>query len=275
MSSQPSSGIRRWEGATDKVYLMGTCLVDSFYPDAGMDAIRLLQQLGIEVIFPQNQTCCGQPPWNSGYEEEARKVARQQLAAFAEPIPVLVMMGSCAGMVHLEYPTLFAGQPEQAEAEALAARTFEWSEFLVDVLKVEFDAKDNGQANDQPTRVALHVSCSSRRGMGIASQHESLIERLPNVELVLPERATECCGFGGTFAVKQGDISAAMADDKARAMAATGAAVLTSADCGCLMNIGGTLDVLAQRGDVAALPYRHIASLVTELGGKPRRGDQS
>ncbi len=261
---------RSYPDVPSRIYLMGTCLVDSFYPEAGMDAIEFFRQQGIEVIFPQAQTCCGQPAWNSGFEDEARAVALTQLAAFEADIPVVVMMGSCTGMMVHEYPVMFANTPHQAQAKALAERTFEFSEFLINVLDVQFEnigntnylAADGDSVQDSVQKVALHTSCSTRRGMGLAAEHMALATRLPDVHVVEPERVTECCGFGGTFAVKQGDISAAMANDKARAMAATGATVITSADCGCLMNIGGTLDKLAEQGECQAIPVAHLASLV-------------
>lgn len=252
-----SSSKRRYPDKPQAVYLMGTCLVDSFYADAGLDAIRLLESQGVRVIFPQSQTCCGQPAYNSGYDDEARAVARVQLQAFAGDIPLVVMMGSCAGMVHKEYPSLFAGQPEQAAAEDLAARTFEFSEFMVNVL--HFDQQLSAAQEQSALRVALHTSCSARRGMGVAAEHRALVENLPGVQLVEPERVTECCGFGGTFAVKQPDISAAMAADKADAVAATGCQRLVSADCGCLMNIGGTLEKQGR-----AVKTQHLASLLYE-----------
>ena len=259
MSQSPlvsSESGRHYPDKPSQVYLLGTCLVDSFYPQAGMDAIEVIRAQGVEVIFPQSQTCCGQPAYNSGYEDEAREVARQQLEAFAKDIPVVVMMGSCAGMVHQEYPDLFAGYPEEAAAKALAARTYEFTEFMVSVLNVSLE--DKGQTN----KAALHTSCSSRRGMKVAQQHKALLGELSGVQVVEPERVTECCGFGGTFAVKQPAISAAMADDKARYMAATDADVIVSADCGCLMNIGGTLDELARKGECKSIPTEHIASFV-------------
>jgi len=237
-----------------QVYLLGTCLVDSFYPQAGMDAISLLEREGVEVIFPQSQTCCGQPAYNSGYDEEARKVARQQLKAFAGDIPVVVMMGSCAAMVHKDYPLLFAGEAEEKEANALALRTYEFSEFMVNVLQVSLT-----DTCSQPAKVALHTSCSARRSMKVADEHKALLSSLSGVQVVEPERVTECCGFGGTFAVKQPDISAAMAKDKADNMAATGADVITSADCGCLMNISGTLDKQGR-----SMPAKHLATLLWE-----------
>lgn len=269
--------LRNYPPRPECVYLMGTCLVDSFYSDAGMDAIQLLKALGVEVIFPQDQSCCGQPAYNSGYDAEARAVARLQLKAFSADIPVVVMMGSCAAQLHKHYPDLFAGEPEEAEAIALAQRTYEFSEFLISVLGVNAEtfknAELNGQTNksssgstDSITRVALHTSCSSRRSMQVAEQHKALVQALPNVELVEPERVTECCGFGGTFAVKQPDISAAMAHDKALAMAATGADLITSADCGCMMNIGGTLEKLVENRVEGArvMPVKHLATLAYE-----------
>ena len=262
MNQTPSSRRHYPAHRPRAVYLLGTCLVDSFYPQAGMDAIRLLQAEGLEVIFPQAQTCCGQPAWNSGYDDEARAVARRQLQAFAADIPLVVMMGSCAGMVHKEYPKLFAGQPEEAQARALAERTYEFSEFMVNVLQL--DKKLPQSADQSPLNVALHTSCSARRGMGVAAEHKALVENLPGVRLQEPQRVTECCGFGGTFAVKQGDISAAMAADKAEAIAATGSDCLVSGDCGCLMNISGTLEKQGR-----PLRAQHLASLLYQrLYGK-------
>jgi len=257
--SRSAASARQYPEKPRQVYLLGTCLVDSFYPQAGMDAIELIRAQGVDVIYPQSQTCCGQPAYNSGFDDEARAVARQQLDAFREDIPVVVMMGSCAGMVHQKYPDLFAGHPEEAAVRALAARTYEFTEFMVSVLKVDFNAADN---KGQTTKAALHTSCSARRGMNVAEQHKALLGGMSGVEVVEPERVTECCGFGGTFAVKQPDISAAMAEDKARYMAATEADVIVSADCGCLMNIGGTLDELSRQGECHTIPTEHIASFV-------------
>lgn len=254
MSSMMNKRNRTYPAKPRAVYLMGTCLVDSFYPQAGMDAISLIEREGVKVIFPQGQTCCGQPAYNSGYDQEAREVARQQLKAFAEDIPVVVMMGSCAAMVHHDYISLFAGQPEQLQAQALAERTFEFSEFMVNVLQVEL--KETAQ---QPVKVALHTSCSARRSMQVAEEHKAVLSGLSGVQVVEPERVTECCGFGGTFAVKQADISAAMSADKADNIAATGADVLTSADCGCLMNISGTLDKQGR-----SMPAKHLATVLWE-----------
>ncbi len=238
---------------THTVYLFGTCLIDLSFPQAGLAAMRLLERAGLRVVYPQGQTCCGQPAHNSGYRDEARAVARAQLDAFPEDLPVVVPSASCAGMLKVHYPPLFADTPDAGRAVAFAARVVELSDFLTRVLDVQL--KDRGP----PVRVAIHNSCSARREMGVAAASLDLLGRLAGVEVVEPEQATECCGFGGTFAVKQPEISAAMAADKARAIAATGASVLVGPDCGCLMNLGGTL---ARQGGGPRVC--HIAEFVWE-----------
>jgi L-lactate dehydrogenase complex protein LldE len=237
----------------EAVYFYGTCLVDLFFPEAGLSGIRLLEREGVRVIFPQGQTCCGQPAYNSGYHEEARNVARAQLALFPKPYPVVVPSGSCAGMMKRHYPSLFAGDRDEAAANDFAARVAELTAFLVDVLAVKL--ADRGGR----TRVTWHGSCHAMREMGIVAQPRALLAQLANVELVPLERESECCGFGGTFAVREPEISAAMAEDKAADVRHTGAATLLSADGGCLLNIGGRLD--AQGSGVRPL---HIAEFLWE-----------
>jgi len=235
------------------VYFFATCLVDLMYPQAGLAGMQLLRREGVEVIFPDDQTCCGQPAFNSGYRDEALAVARTQLACFARDIPVVVPSGSCAGMIKHHWPELFAGQADAERAVAVAGRTYELTEFLVDVLDIQL--RDLGR----PTRIAIHTSCSARREMGVADRIESLVEQLAHVEVLEQERKAECCGFGGTFAVKQADVSGAMVNDKTAALRATGASQVISQDCGCLMNIGGAFD--HQGGG----PHtRHIAEFLWE-----------
>jgi L-lactate dehydrogenase complex protein LldE len=235
------------------VYFYGTCLVDLFYPQAGMAGIELLRREGLEVVFPQGQTCCGQPAFNCGYTAEARAVARAQLALLREPWPVVVPSGSCAAMMRHHYPALFGGQPEQAAAAALAARVHELTEFLVNVLGVQLT--DRGE----PVRVTWHSSCHALRELGIHEEPRTLLGQLANVELVPLARERECCGFGGTFAVRFPEISAAMVADKAADAAATGASELLAADCGCLLNIGGRLERMG-----SAVRPRHIAEFLWE-----------
>lgn len=236
-----------------EVYYFGTCVLDLFDPDAGLAGMDLLRREGLRVVFPQAQSCCGQPAFNSGHPDDARTVARAQIKAFARDIPVVVPSGSCAGMMRTHYPDLFAGDPMEAEARAFAARVWELTEFLVHVLTV--DLRDSGP----PVRVTWHSSCHAMREMGVRDEPLHLLAQLANVTVVDLPRAWECCGFGGTFAVKVPEVSAAMAADKAAAVESTGADMLLSGDNGCLMNIGGTLD---KRGSPIAV--RHIASFLWE-----------
>ena len=246
----------------DTVYCFGTCLMDLLYPRAGLAAMELLHQAGVRVIFPQAQTCCGQPAYNSGYHDEARRVARAQLDAFPEDLPVVVPSASCAGMLRVHYPRLFADTADQGRAEALAGRVVELTDFLLRVL--DWRPVDRGP----PLRVALHSSCSARREMGVSDATLALLGRLTGLETVEPDHAQECCGFGGTFSVKQPEISAAMAADKAAAVRGTGAEVLVSQDCGCLMNIGGTLARQAAEGAAPPGPrVLHVAELLWERTG--------
>jgi L-lactate dehydrogenase complex protein LldE len=235
------------------VYFFGTCLIDLIFPRAGLSAMRLLRREGIRVVYPQGQTCCGQPAYNSGFRDEARAVAVAQLDAFPEDLPVVVPSASCAGMFRVHYPRLFADTPEEARTKALADQVYELTEFLVRVLDLKLD--DLGP----PLQVAVHNSCSARRELGVADAALDLVGRLSNVQAVEPDHAYECCGFGGTFAVKQPEISAAMAADKTAAIAATGARVLVGQDCGCLMNLDGTF-----RRKGSGPEVKHIAELLWE-----------
>ncbi len=237
----------------DAVYFFATCLVDLMYPRVGLAGMQLISREGVEVIFPQDQTCCGQPAFNSGYRQEARRVARKQLRLFSRDIPVVLPSGSCAGMIKHHWPELFAGEADEAQALAVSKRTFELTEFLVDVLKVELT--DLGE----PVSVAIHTSCSARREMQVGDRIDQLIGQLKNVQVQEQPRKAECCGFGGTFAVKQADVSGAMVKDKTDALRETGAGRVISQDCGCLMNIGGALDKQG-RGPTT----QHIAEFLLE-----------
>ncbi len=240
----------------DTLYFFGTCLIDLMYPQAGVSAIQLIQRAGVNVIFPPAQTCCGQPAWNSGYRDEARAVARAQIALFPKPIPIVIPSGSCAGMMKAHYPELFKGEADEAQALDVAGRVFELTEFLVDVLQIEL--QDLGA----PIKVAVHTSCSARREMGVADKIESLLGQLSNVERVEHARKPECCGFGGTFAVKEPEISAAMVLDKTTHIRNAGVDRLVSQDGGCLMNISGAME---KQGN--AIPSQHIAEFLWERTG--------
>lgn len=234
------------------VYLFGTCVVDLFYPEAGLDAIRLLEREGIRVHFPDQQSCCGQPAYTSGYTDEARAVARAQLALFEHDYPVVVPSGSCAGMFRHHYPALFADEPVLlARAQALAERTFELAEFLFEVCRVQW--RDQGP----PVAVALHTSCSARREMNTHLHVRNLLDRLDNVERREHDHESECCGFGGTFCVRMPEISGAMVANKIESLERSGAARMVTADGGCLMNISGAMEKRA-----AGMPSEHLASFL-------------
>jgi len=222
--------------SSNEVYFMGTCLVDLFYPKAGLAGMQLLKNAGVKVIYPSKQTCCGQPSFNSGYRKEALPVARSLIKCFPKDIPIVIPSGSCAGMIKYHWSELFEGKSDIEKALSVAERVYELTEFLVDKLNVELT--DLGE----PTKIAIHTSCSCRNEMKVADRIESLVSQLSKVEVLEQERKPECCGFGGTFAIKQGDISGSMVKDKTDALKATNASCVVSQDCGCLMNIGGALE---------------------------------
>ncbi|MBE2261071.1 MAG: (Fe-S)-binding protein [Rhodobacteraceae bacterium] len=251
------AGSRQYPDKPTKVYLFGTCLIDLFCPEAGIDAVQLLEREGIEVHFPADQTCCAQPAHSSGFPEQTRAVALAQLRLFPEPWPVIVPSGSCAGMMRQHYPEVFADDPGlQAEATALAERIFELSEFLVHVARVKL--ADRGA----PTRIALHTSCAARREMGTHLHARSLLAQLPGVEVAMHEHESECCGFGGTFSLKHPAISSAMAGDKVDALQETGAQKFVSADCGCMLSLNHTLQ---KRGE--GFQGQHLASFLWQRTG--------
>lgn len=243
--------------STPHVYLYSTCLVDLFLPEAGMDAVALLERLGVQVHYPDGQRCCGQPPYTSGLPAEARAAAQGQLGLFPQPWPIVVTSGSCGGMMKHHWPVLFAGTPDEAAARAVAARVVELTDYLHNTLQVQLE--DRGA----PVRVAVHTSCSARREMNTHVNGWALVDGLAQVERVVHEHEPECCGFGGTFSIKHPDISGAMVADKAAALEATGSTEFITADGGCLLNLNGHL---AKR----ACPFRgrHIASFLLErIGG--------
>ena len=235
----------------DSVYYFGTCLIDLIYPQAGMAGIRLIQREGVEVIFPQKQTCCGQPAFNAAHQHEARAVAALQVELFPKDIPIIIPSGSCGGMIRKHYPRLFVNHPLQNEAESVARRTFALTEFLVHVLKIKLE--DLGK----PVNVTWHTSCHAKREMGIEDEPKQLLQQLKNVRLMELKREDECCGFGGTFAIKEPHISAAMVKDKIEDIRHTGAKCLLGADCGCLLNISGAMKHSGVQTD-----HLHIAEFI-------------
>jgi L-lactate dehydrogenase complex protein LldE len=214
---------------------MITCLGDALFPEIGVATVRLLRRLGVEVDFPSNQTCCGQPHFNSGFHRDACELARHAIRAFPGTQPVVTPSGSCAAMVKLEYPELLKDDLAwHHQAEELAQRTHELSDFLVNVLKVEdVGARFEGKAT-------YHMACHLR-GLGLMTEPERLLRNVRGLEYVPLERRDECCGFGGSFSVRFPEISGAMVQDKAGFIEKTGADTLVTTDAGCLMNIAGCL----------------------------------
>ena len=235
-----------------RVGLFVTCLVDLMRPAVGFAAVKLLEDAGCDVVVPAAQTCCGQPAYNSGDTKDAKPLARQVIAAFADVDYVVVPSGSCAGTIKVHYPEMFADEPEMvAKVEALAARTFELTTFLAEIRKV------GPIAGRLAATATYHDSCSGLRELGVKAQPRALltgIEELSIVELAGPET---CCGFGGLFCVKYPPISAKMVDAKADDVLATGADLVLGGDMGCLMNIAGRLQ---RRG--ATVQVRHVAEVL-------------
>jgi L-lactate dehydrogenase complex protein LldE len=264
----PQGPSRHYPQKPENVYLFATCLVDQFAPEAGMDTVRLLEGEGIRVHFPPAQTCCGQPAYTSGYPDEARAVARRQLDLFPQPWPVVVPSGSCAAMLRHHTPKLFADDPALlATASELAERVFELTEFLVHV--AGFARPDRGE----PAMVALHTSCHARREMGSHETSAALLASLDHVAVVEQARIEECCGFGGTFALRHADISEAIVSDKVASLKESGARHVVSADCGCLFNILGRaarLDEIAV-SPAPTLAGEHIASFLWRRTGGAER----
>ena len=221
-----------------KVALFIPCYVDQIYPQVGVGTVRILRKLGVEVSYPQNQTCCGQPAFNSGFVDEARGVARHFLEVFEKEglDHVVCPSGSCTAMVSHYYPMLFEELPEERErAESLASQVREFSDFLVNVLGVtDLGARHAGKA-------VFHTGCHQRRELGLLEGPRKLLRGVGGLELLDWENEELCCGFGGTFAVKMPDVSTAMADEKIKALEKSGADTLVSGDSSCLMHLEGRL----------------------------------
>jgi len=246
-----------------RIGLLVTCLADLFRPSVGFAAVRLLERLGAQVVVPPEQTCCGQPAYNSGDFETARAVARHVIAAFEALDHVVVPSGSCAGMLVKHYPELFRDEPETlARAERLAARTRELSAFLAEHGgEAAIDARLEG-------KMAMHDSCSARRELGLLDAPRTLLGRVTGLERVEIPDAEACCGFGGTFCVKYPDISERMVTDKAQAVTASGADMLVSGDLGCLLNISGRLKRLG-----SPIRVYHLAEVLAGMTDLPGIGE--
>ena len=213
-----------------------TCLVDQFFPEVGVALTSLLRKLDVEIDFPAAQTCCGQPAFNSGFRREARDLAARFITIFETSEHVITPSGSCASMIRVYYPDLFKDDPVMLEkAKGLASRTFEFTEFLVNVLGVEdVGARYAG-------KVALHQSCHLLRELNVKTEPLKLLKAVKGIELVEMERAEMCCGFGGLFSIKYPHISGGILQDKIACVRRCGAETIVACDMGCLMQITGGL----------------------------------
>ena len=219
-----------------RVALFVTCLGDQFFPQVGESVVKVLRRLDVEVTFNPAQTCCGQPAFNTGYWDEARIVASKALNLFDDADYVVCPSGSCTSMVRSFYPELFANDAQRLEkCRRLSARFFEFSEFLVNILKVE----DVGASF--PHRVTYHDSCHLLRELGVEEQPRKLLHKVRDIDFVEMEGYKVCCGFGGTFAVKFPEVSAAMGQDKIGFALRTNAEYMVANDSGCLMHLAGMI----------------------------------
>ncbi|WP_343418405.1 (Fe-S)-binding protein [Candidatus Flexifilum breve] len=243
------------------VSLFVTCIVDMIYPGTGVSVVEILEHLGVEVRFPLSQTCCGQPAFNSGFQDDAKTVAKQFLTAFAGAEVIVTPSGSCGSMVRHYYPELFADDPEWRDrANWAASITWELTEYLVDGLGIT----DLG-AKLPPTKVAFHHACHGYRMMGLGPQAETLAGNIDGVSMTELKGWDQCCGFGGTFSVKMPEISGAMLNDKVRNINAADADVIITGDASCLMQMNGGL---TRQGSTKRV--MHIANLLAQ-GLKPTK----
>jgi len=236
-----------------RIGLFVTCLVDLMRPSIGFATVRLLEAGGAEVYVPPMQTCCGQPGYNSGDRAGARTLAAKVVAEFEGCDYLVSPSGSCSGMIKTHYADLFRDDPELLErAGALAAKTRELTDFLEDVLKLE------ALPGSLAATVTYHDSCAGLREMGVKRQPRALLSRVRGLKLVEMTECETCCGFGGTFAVKFGEISTRLADNKCQHIAASGADAVVLGDLGCMLNIEGRL---RRRGDMKTRVL-HVAEVL-------------
>lgn len=236
-----------------RVGLFVTCLVDLMRPSIGFAALNLLEAAGCEVLLPQSQTCCGQPSFNAGDNLAARELAIKLALEFADCDYLVLPSGSCAGMIRVHYPQLFPDESEPARrVRHLAARCYELTDFLMNVAHV------SSVPGSYQGRVSYHDSCSGLRELGIKQQPRNLLALLDGVELKEMQQCETCCGFGGTFAVKFGDIATRMADNKCRHIHLSGANAVAAGDLGCLLNIEGRLRRIGDK----ATRVLHIAEIL-------------
>lgn len=235
-----------------RITLFIPCFVDLISPQAGISIVQILEKLGHEIDYPEELGCCGQPPFNAGYWDEARDAARPVLRRLRDSDAVVIASGSCGAMLKVFYPELFHGQPEEGAAKALAEKCWEFTDFVVNKLGIT----DLGAAF--PHKVTYHDGCHGLRELGLKQPARQLLEKVKGLELVEMKEAETCCGFGGTFATKFPMISTAMGEVKCASACETGAEFMISADSSCLMHLRGLLDKQKQ-----PLKTIHLAEVLT------------
>lgn len=246
-----------------KVALFITCLTDQYYPQVGVAITKILEKLDCQVVFPENQTCCGQPFFNNGFHPESSRLAKRFIEIFEPYDYVVSPSGSCVAMVREQYHELLCHDPDwSVRMEKVRSRTFEFVEFLTKILKVNFKS----YALPEVHRMTFHYTCHSR-GIGLKDEAVQLLKQIGNIEFVPMEKSDQCCGFGGTFALKYPAISEAIVEDKVNCIQATQAPTTICNDAGCTMNISGMCNRRGVKTEV-----RHIAQILAEAMGIDTRG---
>ena len=239
-----------------RVSLFVTCMVDMLHPKTGISVVQVLEYLGIEVDFPANQTCCGQPAYNGGYQDEAKELAKDFLKVFKDAEVIVAPSGSCAAMVRVDYLKLFADEPEYlSEAKRISSITWEFTEFLIDGLGIE---NLDGVLNEVQT-FAFHDSCHGLRMLGIKEAPRKLVSNIKNAEIIPLDSAETCCGFGGLFSVKIPNVSAAITEKKIASIQENKADWILLGDVSCMTNMNTALEKKGQPKRV-----RHIADILAE-----------
>lgn len=241
-----------------KIHLFTQCMVDMFYPNVGKAAVDVLERLGCEIVVPEKQACCGQPLINSGFVEASKAAMKNTIAAFEDAEVIVSLSGSCAFAMKHEYERLLKDEPQWAmRAAQMSGKLYEFTDFIVNVLGVE----DVGARMEKS--LTFHKSCHATRLLGVKEPPLVLLDHVAGLEYIEMDQASRCCGFGGTFSVKQPAISEQIVAEKAQTIIDTGADVLCGADQACLMNIAGRLDRLYHRGELAKpIQVMHIAEVL-------------
>ena len=251
------------KGTGPHVALFVTCLVDMFRPSIGFATVKLLEQAGARVVVPRGQTCCGQPAYNSGDKRNAAAIAKQTIEALEPFDYVVAPSGSCAAMISAHYPELLRTDAKwSARARSVAMKTFEITQFLTDVLKVE---KVNASF---PEDIAYHDSCSGLRELKVKAQPRKLLSSVDGIHFKELMDEEGCCGFGGTFCIKYSDVSNKIVDRKIQAIEASGAETLLAGDLGCLMNMAGKL---SREG--SKIRVRHVVEVLADMADGPAIGE--